>query len=131
MLLLTALAAGLTLGAWAVLPSLFDDADGARRAVLFTGVASGVIALLAIAPVAILSPLGVTATAYGYFMGAGLRVVATLLAAVVGIKLLQLPVSPLAATLMGTYLPLMMVEVALVASHLWRMQAPALTEAAL
>ncbi len=100
---------------WLVLPMLFADVDATREAVLIMGLVAWLSSLISVLPVT-----GVSATrsrnvllfVKAYFLGAGARVVACLLAVVFVIKSRQLPEAPTVVTLMVMYLPLLFIETA-------------------
>ena len=91
----------------------------AGRAVLLTGGVVSLAALLGLGPVALLGPAGVMPTAAGHFAGAVVRFIAGLAALVLGLGQLHLPAAGLVLGL-TIYLPLLLIETALVGRYLWR-----------
>lgn len=118
LLVLTGVA--LAAGVLAVLiVGMIDNSQPAMRAALVMAGVSWVACVLGILPVALLGPLGVMPTIFAYFGGAVARVVLSLLAAIVAVRLAHLPPLPVAAALMVMYLPLLFVEAGLVGKYLW------------
>ncbi len=102
--------------AWLIVP---HETVTDTRGLLLAAAVSWIAALLALAPVTLLGPLGVMATIWGYFIGAGGRIVLCVLAGAMLVKLAHLPAKSVMLTLVVMYLPLLMVEASLVARYLW------------
>ncbi len=122
-LLLTALAVICAAVSLAIARAL--GASGALVSALIVATAAVVwgLAMLGLLPVVVFAPRGVLPTVGAYFGGMGLR-----LAGALGGYLLvtlngSLPNEPILYTLVGTYLPLMFAEAALVGRYLWRFDA--------
>ena len=77
-------------------------------------------AVIALIPVAWLSPRGVMPTVYGYFIGMGARLVLCLVAANIAVHAFGMPGPPLGVSLGVLYMSLLLVEVVFVARHLCR-----------
>lgn len=104
--------------AWLIVPAVFGQSSTCRQAILVAATVVWGSALLGLLPVSIACRWGVIPTAYGYFIGAGTRVVICLVTTVVALRL-GWPAGPWATTLLGIYLPLLFVEVGLVGRFLW------------
>ncbi len=76
--------------------------------------------ILGLLPVAVGYRLGVMGTAYGYFIGAGIRVLICILATVMALRS-DWAIRAWLTTLMGLYLPLLMLEAGLVGRYLWKL----------
>lgn len=118
-----AVAAGLLAGL--VLPMIYGRDPLVGQAVLVMSAAAWASAMLGVLPVALLGPHGVMPTVYGYFIGAALRIVLSLAAGVVAVRVLALPMEPVALTLVGVYLPLLFIEAGIVGRYLWQKDLPA------
>ncbi len=111
--------AGLFLLGWWAFPRLFADAEAARACLLLGAGTVGLLAVLGVAPLAVMGPLGSMPTVYAWFIGTGIRMVGVVLALAVGVKLLDLPPLPLVTAIMGIYLPLLAIEAAVAGHYLW------------
>lgn len=118
--LLVLLGVALAAGVLAVLiVGMIDNSRTAMNAALVMAGVSWAACVLGILPVALLGPLGVMPTIFSYFGGAVVRVVLSLIAAVIAVQGARLPALPVAVALMTMYLPLLFVEAGLVGKYLW------------
>jgi hypothetical protein len=106
--------------AWVALPLAFGHSPAVGHAVLFAVTLVWLAAVIALIPVAWLSPRGVMPTVYGYFIGMGARLVLCLVAANIAVHAFGLPGPPLGLSLGVLYMSLLLVEVVFVARHLCR-----------
>jgi hypothetical protein len=104
----------------AVIPWAFGFPAGALPGVLAMAGVVTFSLLLSVLPVGMLGPLGVLATVYGYFAGAAARFVICILAGFLLVKVQGLPAGPVMITMPVMYLPLMMIETAMVGRYLWK-----------
>ena len=120
-LILTGVATACGAAAVAICVTRFDDGAAAAKVAAVTSAVVWFLALLALAPVAILGPSGVMRTVGAYFTGMFLRFTGSLGGYLVVLMLTNLPADPVLYALAGTYLPLLFVEAAIVGRFLWQM----------
>lgn len=89
------------------------------RAVLIMTIIAWAISIVGLLPVILLGPMGVLPTVWGYFIGAGLRVVLGLTGWYLVQMLTSLPADMTGLALVAAYVPLLFVEVGFVAYYLW------------
>ena len=99
----------------------FDGGAAAAKVAAVTSAVVWFLALLGLAPVAILGPSGVMRTVGAYFAGMFLRFTGSLGGYVMVLMLTNLPADPVLYALVGTYVPLLFVEAAIVGRFLWQM----------
>lgn len=78
------------------------------------------LAMVGLAPVAMLGHRGVMPTVAGYFVGMFVRLIGCLGGFLLVMAWTDLPTTPIVSTLAATYLPLLVVEAAIVGRYLWR-----------
>jgi hypothetical protein len=115
---LSGVAAATAVVALPTVPALFGHPAGAPAAVLASVAASWLAALIGIVPLAVRGPAGVMPAIWGYFLGAAVRMVLCVAAAGAFIKLARWPAGPVAVTLVGSYLLLLLVETKIAARYL-------------
>jgi hypothetical protein len=94
------------------------------RAAVDAGVVAATAgAVIGLVPVAAMARGGVMATVWGYFIGAGGRVVVALAALVLASRSGHLAIEVVTVGLLATYLPLLAVEAGFVGRYLWRLEA--------
>ena len=103
---------------WLV-PDFFADPGRAVSAVAPMAAVVWLSCLLSLGPVIVLGSRGVGPTVWAYFVGAAVRVVICLMAAVVLVKRLAYPLEPVMITLVMLYLPMLFVEAGFVGRYLW------------
>jgi hypothetical protein len=81
--------------------------------------------MLALAPVALVASGGVMAIVRAYFIGAAVRLVISLSGCLMMVHLFPSSMRAVLLTVVGMYVALLMVEAALVASHLWHLPSAA------
>lgn len=118
---LTALSAALLAVAWWAVPGLLGNVSSGRQATVAAAVVAWGSSILGLVPIAVTYKRGLMPTVYGYFVGASLRVIICVVASVVAIQSVQLSTSHWAITLLGMYLLLLVLEVALVGRCVWHM----------
>lgn len=106
------------------LTALTADSSTTRPAVLFSVMATWVVAILAVLPVATLARRGVRATLIASLLGMAVRMMLCLGVALLGIYILDMPATVLLLTMVGGYVVMLFVEVAFVARYLWFQDSP-------
>ena len=106
--------------AWWAVTLIFGDSPSIHHAIQRAGIVVWGSSILGLLPVMAGCRLGVMGTAYGYFIGAGIRVLICILATVIALRSDWL-IRPWLTTLMGLYLPLLMLEAGLVGRYLWKL----------
>lgn len=116
----------LTMTAWAavmaavelwLVATLFPAAPGAKQAVLMMATVVWASGLLSVMPVWRAGGMGPLVIVRAFFKGSGLRILICLAAMVVAIKGYALPPGPVVVALMGTYLPVLFAETAIVVRY--------------
>ena len=118
--LLTAVAVMVYAASWTIVAHWFAQVQGAQAAVSTMSAVVWVSSLLGVLPVAILGRRGVFPTVVGYFVGAGIRIVLCLAAAVIAAKGYGLPLAMTMISMVVMYQPLLFVETACVGRYLCR-----------
>ncbi len=113
-----------SLALWAVIATVVTTAwphlDRAHESVALTVAVVWGATILSLIPMVTVSRRGVIPIVSGYFVGAALRFAISLVAAVLAVKVWDMPVNVVLITLAVTYPPLLFVETAMVGKHLWR-----------
>ena len=104
---------------WWVIPIFFKRGVECHRAIAWAALVVWASSLVGIVPVALLHRRGLLPTVHGYFLGAAIRVVVCILATVIAVRSDRVPAGPWVTTLLGMYLPLLFLEVALVGRSIW------------
>ena len=110
--------------AWWLVKSAFGQVAGSEQAIILAAIVAWGSSLLGLLPVAMVSQQGLMPTVYGYFVGAAIRVIICIVASVIAIASVKTPAGPWATTLLGMYLPLLFLEVSLIAQYIWRIDGP-------
>ncbi len=118
--LLTGVAGVVYAASWAIVTYWFSDVHGAQPAVSVMAAVVWASSLLGVLPVVVLGPRGVLPTVVGYFVGAGIRIVLCLAAAVIAAKGYGLPLAVTMVSMVAMYQPLLFVETACVGVYLRR-----------
>lgn len=116
---LTLASALLLAAAWWLIADFGGAGGGGRRAVVWAALVVWASSLAGIVPVALLHRSGLLPTVHGYFLGAAIRVCVCILATVIAVRSGRVPAGPWVTTLLGMYIPLLFVEVALVGRSIW------------
>jgi hypothetical protein len=119
MALLT-VAAGVILAAGWITVGGLSDGQAYRGSVVFAGLSVWLAMLVGLLPVHVFGPRGVDPTIAGYFSGMFGRVIVCVLAGWLGVVWLDMPLAAVSLSMASVYLPLLMIEAALVGRYLWQ-----------
>lgn len=117
---LTCAAVVVWLGARPVVGFLAQPDARLSDTVLIMTLIAWLTSIVGLLPVLLLGPLGVLPTVWGYFAGAGLRVVLCLISWYYAVSVFGLPSDSTGLALVAAYVPLLFVEVGFVAHYLWQ-----------
>jgi hypothetical protein len=112
-------AAALLVGGASTVVASWAGPAGAKAATV-TAIISWLAAMVSLIPIALGRAWGFMGLVWGYFIGSALRVAVGLAGAVMLVRWAGYPVMIVVATLMGSYLVMLALEVWLVGRHLWQ-----------
>jgi hypothetical protein len=117
---LLTVAAGLLLAAAWIIVGKLSGGDAYRGPVLFAVLSVWLAMVVGVLPVHVFGPRGVDPTIVGYFSGMLGRLIVCVLAGWLAVVWLGMPLTAVSLAMAGVYLPLLMIEAALVGRYLWQ-----------